>query len=82
MVPADDAPLSPAPADAQRVRGCGVQGCLIAAVALFVVLLVGLLVLAGLRLRDRPTGGRQLSAAAEAPPPRLLPPCLPEVRHG
>ena len=44
----DPAPEQPGPA------GCGVQGCLFAAVALFVVLLIGLLVVAMIRFSSPP----------------------------
>ena len=41
----------------QRVgSGCGVQGCLFAAVSIFVLLLVGVLVIAFFRFREPPAG--------------------------
>lgn len=37
-----------------RVRGCGVNGCLIAAVAIFVILLILLLIVAFFRFSEPP----------------------------
>ena len=54
-------------ADHQPVRsGCGVQGCLYAAVALFVVLLVAMMIIAAYRFSQPPVP-RGIGAAPPEP---------------
>lgn len=56
------------PRQVQRVgRGCGAQGCLYGAVALFVILLVGTLVIAVFRFSEPPAGpGMPMSSVERA----------------
>jgi hypothetical protein len=66
----DPAPEESAPS------GCGVQGCLFAAVALFVVLLIGLLIVAAIRFSSPPQprfGMAGPERAAGAAPPEAAP---------
>ena len=45
--------------------GCGIQGCLFAAVAIFVLLLIGLLVISVFRFSQPPQGVRMPLTAVE-----------------
>ena len=69
----------PEPMEIQRVRaGCGVQGCLFAAVAVFVLLLIGTLVIGIFRFSEPPAGPpRPMSAVdcRQSAPAALLPGC-------
>lgn len=66
-------------ADEPPGRGCGVQGCLLAAVGLFVVLLIAMLVIAAIRFSSPPqprfgllldeAASRVVALAAPAPTP-------------
>lgn len=44
------------PKELERTSGCGVQGCLIAAVALFAILFIAMLVIAAMRFSHAPEG--------------------------
>jgi hypothetical protein len=57
-------------ADEPRIRGmsCGVQGCLVGAVALFVLLLVTVLIIAFFRFQEPPQGPRMPMSGVEAAP--------------
>lgn len=62
-------------------RACGVEGCLYAAVGLFFILLVGMLVLAAIRFSRPPEprlGPQQPRTVGVAVPPA---PALPPPRH-
>lgn len=56
-----------APMDEPPGGGCGVQGCLFAAVALFVVLLIALLVISVIRFSSPPQPRFGERSPAEAP---------------
>lgn len=68
---------NPAPEE-NAPSGCGVQGCLFAAVALFLVLLIAMMVVAAIRFSSPPQprfgmAGLDRSAAAAPPSAATLP---------
>ena len=71
-IPGDDSGVPNEPPG----RGCGVQGCLLAAVGLFVVLLLAMLVIAAIRFSSPPdprfgalsTEGDETRVVTPAPP--------------
>lgn len=72
-------------------RGCGVQGCLLAAVGLFVVLLLAMLVIAAIRFSSPPeprfgmlppAGPAAQAEAAAAAPAQAAAQAAPVVPHG
>ncbi len=52
--------------DPVAVRGCSVNGCLIAAVAIFIVLLIGLLVVAFFRFSEPPASTENVAGNSSA----------------
>lgn len=56
------------PNELQRTSGCGVQGCLISAVALFVILLIAMLLISVGRFSIMPGGPQQPDSVAPRSP--------------